>query len=159
MIIARFATVLITGLLLTGGLAGSPAALAEGAEEEETDIAYSRRLTTRVQRAQTSIKYLQDTVDDGWGRSASPQRRQQREDSLMTPSNQTRNMGNSSDWGRFKLKLKSMSKKAEKLRMRLQAPMGSKTSSQDLDREAIEAGIRQLENEIREIDRDMRIAM
>ena len=131
----------------------------EAAQYNETDLEFSKRMTRQVERLQTQIEQLEETLErnrfqmqDRSARTPSPSS----QDEFLRQSRSGARSGSvGDDYGRFKRRLSSLHKKAEKERKRLQAPQGSQSRMQELDRESIEKNVKKVENGLADLQRDL----
>lgn len=168
---ARIETALVVVCLATLGVASeqssaddakveaSTAGDAAAAQHNETDLEFSKRMTRRVEQLQLQIGQLEETLErnrfqmqDRSARTPSPS---SQDDFLRESRSGARSGTVGDDYGRFKRRLSSLHKKAEKERKRLQAPQGSQSKAQKLDRESIEKNVKKVQRGVEDLQRDL----
>lgn len=152
--------ILIMCLLFAGYAVVPEITFAQGAQQNETDLEFSKRMTQRVKNLQARIDHLEKVVGSSGPRLTSEPMRMpgtsSQDDFLRGPQASTAGGSEADQYRRMKRKLKSLDKKAEAERKRLQAPQGSQSKSKKLDRESIESKVRRMERDLEGLERDLR---
>jgi hypothetical protein len=150
----KFKIAATLGLLATVGLAIPSFVLAQGAQHNETDIAFIKRITTRLQRIESDAERLDDYVKDLSRRESANQAMEQDQYGRQqhTPARDRE-----SELRRAGSKMRTNRRKAEKERDRLVEMQRAGSSIDPEEREKIETAVSRMERDIAELERDIRM--
>lgn len=154
---ATFAFVLLAAASLTL----PDAACAQGAQHNETDLDFAKRMTARLERVEKQTEKLLELAtrknDYSTERATSSSARTTQDEFGLTGSqDRMTHATGGNDYQRVKLKLRSLQRKAGKEREKLATVQGSKSRSEELDREAIEKDVARMESDVVDLDRQIR---
>lgn len=148
-------------LLAAASLTLPDTAWAQGAQHNETDLDFSKRMTARLERVEKQTEKLLELAarkkDYSAERATSSSARTTQDEFGLTGSqNRMTHPTGGDDYQRVKLKLRSLRRKAEKERDKLATVQGSKSRTEELDREAIEKNVARMESDVVDLDRQIR---
>ncbi len=141
-------------LLATIGLTASAPTCAQGAQHNETDIAFVKRMTTRLQRVVKQAEKLEDIVKD---MSKQASRNESTGQDQFGNLDRIPRSDTQSDYRRASMKMRSAGKRAAKERERLVDLQRSGNSIDPADRDRIEATVSSLERNITDMEHDIRL--
>jgi len=147
-------TVSLLVLLVAVSLAAATPTYAQSAQHNETDIAFAKRMSARLERVEKQAKQFEDMLND-MSRQAS-----RNEPTQQDPFGQQNRIPTSdlqSDYRRAGMKMRSIRKKAEKEREKLADLQRSGNSIDPSDRDRIEATVSKLERDIADMEHDLRL--
>jgi hypothetical protein len=151
--------ILVLSLVTAGALALPEAVCAQDAQQDETDQQFASRMTNRLAFTQTRIEQLTETVDrtrnQTMGRTTPSVYSSPQSGGLMGSPNRAGGAG-VDDNRRTNLQLRSLEKKVEKERKRLQAPQGSQSRTGKLNRKSVNSNVFRIERKLDEPDRNLR---
>ena len=148
-------TVSLLVLLTTMGLTAPTSAYAQGAQHNETDIAFVKRMTARLQRVEKQAKQFEDMIEK--------MSQQASRDELTRPDDQFGQQDRiprgdpQSDYRRAGMKMRSTRKKAGKEREKLVDLQRSGGSIDPSDRDRIEATVSGVERSVANMEHDIRL--
>jgi hypothetical protein len=153
---------LILGLLTAGSLATPGTAVAQGAQYNETDLEFSRRMIARVESVEARAKKLEKSLNPESGlsmnRSTQPGTDRTRDEYGQPRRDDpfsSRDSTGTSD-RLIKSKLRTLQSKATTEHKKLTAVQGSKSKPEELDRESIESRVARMERDIADVEKDLR---
>jgi predicted transcriptional regulator len=142
----------LPGLLVALALAIPTLAQGQGAQHNETDIAFVNRMTTRLQRAEKRAERLDEAIKQ-MSRQAS-QNEMMGQDRYGSQSRTSNQQGN---YRRAGTKVRSSRKKAEEEREKLVELQRSGASISPSERERIETTVSRIEREVSDMEHDVRL--
>ena len=148
-------TVSLLALLITVSLTAAMPTYAQGAQHNETDVAFAKRMAVRLERVEKQAEQFEEMIKK-MGQQAS-------RDQLTRPDDQfgqqDRMPGGDpqSDYRRAGMKMRSARKKAGKEREKLADLQRSGSSIEPSDRDRIEATVSNLERGIADMEHDIRL--
>jgi TolA-binding protein len=140
-------------LLATIGLTASIPANAQDMQHNETDIAFIKRLTAKLQHVEKQAERLEETIDQMSDQVSRNDRTGQdpfaRQDSIRTSDPQA-------EYRRAGMKMRSIQKKAGKERDKLAELQVSGNSVDAADRDRVESMVSRMERDIANMEDDIR---
>ena len=150
----------LLGLLATACLVAPGAALAQGAQQNETDLQFIQRLTASVKRTSAKAERLGETLK----KMADQESREsiQRDDiygqqDRYGSPNRASSGSKEETYRRAGRKLRSLRKKADKELEKLADLQRSVGSAEQLDREPVETTVMRLERDVDAVEHDLRL--
>ena len=141
-------------LLATVSLAATTPTYAQGAQHNETDIAFARRMTARLERVEKQAEQFEDMIKEI---SKQASRDQLTGQDQFGQQNRIPTSDHRTDYRRAEMKMRSTRKKAEKERENLVDLQRSGNSIDPSDRDRIEATVSSLERSVADMEHDIRL--
>jgi len=153
-------TVSLLVLLVTASLAAATPTFAQGAQQNETDLQFIKRMTASAKRTSAKAERLGETVKKAAERESRVSL--QREDNngqqdLYGSPNRATSRSKEESYRRAGRKLRSLQKRADKQLEELADMQRSLGSTEQLDRNPIEATIMRLERDVDAVEHDLRL--
>jgi hypothetical protein len=148
-------TVSLLAFLITAGLTAAAPTVAQGVQNNETDIAFARRMATRLERVEKQAERFEEMIRK-MGQQAS-------RDELTRPNDPYGQQDRiprgdpQSDYRRAGMKMRSTRTKAGKEREKLADLQRSGGSFDPSDRDRIEATVSSLERSVADMEHDIRL--
>ena len=146
----------LAGLMILIGLAAPATTYAQDAQHNETDIAFIKRMTTRLQRTENEAERLGEYFQEMSGPASRNQMMGQDQYGRQT---RTSSSNRESEYRRARSRMRSVGKKAEKEREKLVEMQRSGNSIDASDRERIESTVARLERDIADAERYIRLGV
>jgi predicted transcriptional regulator len=143
----------LLGLLALVSLAAPTVAHAQGAQHKETDLAFIRRMSSRLQSVERQAEGLEKTIQNV-ARQASQNEFMGRDQ--YGRENRTSNQDTQSDYRSAERQMRSARKRAVKEREKLVELHRAGSTVSEKDRERIERAVSGLERKIANMERDIR---
>lgn len=153
-------TVSLLLLLVTVSLAAATPTFAQGAQQNETDLQFIKRMTASVKRTSARAERLGETLKQMAERESrvSLQRDDNYEQQdLYGSPNRATSRSKEESYRRAGRKLRSLQRKADKELEKLADLQRSVGSTEELDRNPVEATIKRLERDVDTVEHDLRL--
>jgi len=153
------AAALALGLLTAAGLMLPDSAHAQGAQHNESDLDFSRRMMARVNNIEAQAERLKSVIDyRETGRIDSSMRQHPNSSSQnqMQTGRERRTTGYGGDTRQMQFKLKTVQNNAKKARKKLESVRGSKAKDEPLNHKKIESSVKRMERDLADLDRELR---
>lgn len=150
----------LLGLLAAACLVAPAATLAQGAQQNETDLAFIQRMTASLKRTATKAEQLEETLEQmekQASREAMLERDQYGQQDRYGMPNRSSFGSKEETYRRAGRKLRSLQKKAGKELEKLLDVQRSLGSEEQLDRKAIESTVARVERDVAAVEHDLRL--
>ena len=141
-------------LLITANLAAATPTYAQGAQHNETDIAFAKRMTARLERVEKQAEQFEDMIK---GMSKQASRDQLTGQDQFGQQNRIPTSDHRTDFRRAEMKMRSTRKKAGDEREKLVELQVSGSTFDTSDRDRIEATVSNLERGVADMEHDIRL--
>jgi hypothetical protein len=147
-------TVSLLVLLATVSLAAATPTYAQGAQHNETDIAFARRMAARLERVEKQAENFEDMIKE---MSKQASRNEVTQQDPFGQQNRIPASDPQTDHRRAGMKMRSTRTKAKKERENLVDLQRSGNSIDPSDRDRIEATVSSLERSVADMEHDIRL--